>query len=1035
MKPINQRFDRFDLLAEVTGADGATQWLGASGRGGRVVTIKRFHPQLTGTEALSRLFRAEAEAASKLRFPTVISILDAGARSDGHYVALEHVEGELLGRLVSRSGPRGGTPLRVAIRIALDVLGALGAIHTHPGPEGRPFKLLHRSVSTSNLLVGTDGVTRVAEVTVGSQGGGAVEDLYACAVALWESIAGRRLATRDPSAGSLPVGAIMVAPRLDSVRSEVPAEIADVIAAALHRDPARRPGRAEAFAAMLEAAASASRMIGTHADVAAHLDAVVGAEVVRQREEMRALLEKLEPSINFPKGSDFLASVESPSPSARPAVAAVPAAPAPRATPAPFPTPATPAPFPRPATPASFARPATPAPFVSPASSVTGAPELGTRGRSSATDLGSRGRSSATDLGSRGRTSARRLAGAPDEKRRSAPIDANAAVAAAAAAHPEPTMWFGKYGVIRHLADGGMAEVYLARATGIEGFEKTVVIKRLKEELASNSTATELFLQEARIAATLEHPQIAQVYDVGEDNGSYFFAMEYVQGQDLSKLMNAALRARREVPLEDALRVITELCGALHYAHEKHGPDGEHLALVHRDVSPSNVLMSYDGVIKLCDFGVAEVASARRDPKKRVVAGKLSYMSPEQCRGDALDRRSDIFVLAIVLYELTTLTKLFKGKNDQEVARQIVEGRVRPPSAIRANYPPELERIIMKGLAVRPSDRYATAQQMRLDLEAFGRENKLALSEVRIAELMTSLFPPSERGDDAPAVRTGSELGFAPVVSVHAPRAWYGVWAVAALLAAAAGGATFAIDGARPDPKAKVSAALTAAGDRVSSVLSTQLRGARSRVDAAAVTPMLRAAIGTDTDTVRDMMNKKALVSAGPGEVFEGFNWEGKKATTLLRVPADAAPLEPVRGGVTRLVLAADGSKLVVTASAQVAPLYEAKDLDGSIVFASGLAPAALSGALPPDLAGVQLRGLSRDLALGAPATFESQAKLTVPVPLDAAWQVPPLTLEAPVPTMSKSEMPPIRAGAFGAAGVFALLFLVGRRRNRYWRS
>jgi serine/threonine-protein kinase len=243
---------------------------------------------------------------------------------------------------------------------------------------------------------------------------------------------------------------------------------------------------------------------------------------------------------------------------------------------------------------------------------------------------------------------------------------------------------FDKYQVLRHLASGGMAEVYLARTSGIEGFEKLVVIKSLKPEHMSDGTATWLFLQEARIAATLEHPQIAQVYDVGEVGGSYFFAMEYVDGQDLRHVMNAAIERQRPIRLEDSLRVAIELCGALQYAHDKLDSQGQPLGLVHRDVSPSNVLISNEGAVKLCDFGVAEVAAASKDPKRRTLAGKLSYMSPEQLRAEPLDRRSDIFGLSVMLYELTTLTKVFTGKRNRDVVRQILEGRVAPPSSLRA---------------------------------------------------------------------------------------------------------------------------------------------------------------------------------------------------------------------------------------------------------------------------------------------------------------------------------------------------------------
>jgi len=286
---------------------------------------------------------------------------------------------------------------------------------------------------------------------------------------------------------------------------------------------------------------------------------------------------------------------------------------------------------------------------------------------------------------------------------------------------------FGKYSLIGHLATGGMAEVWLARQAGLEGFEKTVVIKRARPELTDRET-TRRFLDEARLVATLEHPNIAQVYEIGFVSGSYFFVMEYVDGADLRRLIQSAIAKRYPISFADALYILSQVCAALHYAHEKHDLEGNPLRIIHRDVSPSNVLISHDGVVKVCDFGVAK-AQVRKagDTKSGVVKGKFSYMSPEQCQSKPLDRRSDVFSLGILMYELTTLSKLFRAKTEYDLLQQVVDARIPSPSARVPGYPRELEQIVMKALARDPDDRYPTAQALQLDLEDFARERKLAM--------------------------------------------------------------------------------------------------------------------------------------------------------------------------------------------------------------------------------------------------------------------------------------------------------------------
>jgi tRNA A-37 threonylcarbamoyl transferase component Bud32 len=299
---------------------------------------------------------------------------------------------------------------------------------------------------------------------------------------------------------------------------------------------------------------------------------------------------------------------------------------------------------------------------------------------------------------------------------------------------------FDRYTVLGHLATGGMAEVYLARQAGPRGFEKLVVIKRIRPELVGEPGAVDAFLDEARLVATLEHPHIVQVLELGVVAGTPFFVMEHVGGVDLRQLLEAAVREGEEISLANALYIAIDVCAALHYAHERPGPDGAPLGIIHRDMSPSNVLISHDGAVKVCDFGIAKASSRTRETQRGVVKGKFSYMSPEQCTNAPLDRRSDVFALGILLYELTTQTHLFRAGNDYGAMKAIVEDEIPPPSARAPGYPPELEAIVLRALARDPAARYPTAEALQTALEDFAREHKLALSSTHVAALMRRLF-------------------------------------------------------------------------------------------------------------------------------------------------------------------------------------------------------------------------------------------------------------------------------------------------------
>ncbi|MEO8703585.1 MAG: serine/threonine-protein kinase [Kofleriaceae bacterium] len=310
-------------------------------------------------------------------------------------------------------------------------------------------------------------------------------------------------------------------------------------------------------------------------------------------------------------------------------------------------------------------------------------------------------------------------------------------------AEPEPkheTQRLGSYAIVRKLARGGMAELFLARSVGPEGFEKLVVLKKILPRYAENPRFVQLFLDEAKLAAGLDHPHIAHVYDMGRVDGHYFFTMEYVHGQDVRAILRRTERTKRRMPIELVVQIGRNVASALHYAHERRRPDGTLREIVHRDVSPSNVLVSYDGAVKLADFGVAKAATSTARTRTGTLKGKVGYMSPEQARGQPIDRRSDIFSLGVMMWELLAVRRLFKTDNDLATIQAIIN--LEPPSLVqvRDDCPPELQRIIEKALAKDPTVRYQTAQQLQRDLDELAREQRLNQSSIALSSYLNELF-------------------------------------------------------------------------------------------------------------------------------------------------------------------------------------------------------------------------------------------------------------------------------------------------------
>ena len=306
----------------------------------------------------------------------------------------------------------------------------------------------------------------------------------------------------------------------------------------------------------------------------------------------------------------------------------------------------------------------------------------------------------------------------------------------------KPGTRLGRYEIIKRLAWGGMAEILLARMTGIPGFEKIVVLKRIKPELSNDPDFVHMLLDEARIAATLAHPNLVQTYDAGEEGGDYFIAMEYLHGEDMVAVLRALARAKQRMPLDHALTIAIGLCAGLHHAHEKAGSDGRPLHVVHRDVSPHNVILTYEGEVKLLDFGIAKARYRFGATRTGALKGKVWYMSPEQCKGGDIDRRSDIFSLGILLYEMTVMRRLYRGSGDFEVMREIVEGRVVPPRELVPRYPLGLERIVMRALAKDRAQRFSTAAEMQAELEELARAERAYVATSALQQFMLSVFGP-----------------------------------------------------------------------------------------------------------------------------------------------------------------------------------------------------------------------------------------------------------------------------------------------------
>jgi serine/threonine protein kinase len=308
---------------------------------------------------------------------------------------------------------------------------------------------------------------------------------------------------------------------------------------------------------------------------------------------------------------------------------------------------------------------------------------------------------------------------------------------------------YGPYRLMKKIAVGGMAEVFKAKRTGVEGFEKVVAVKRILPHLSDNKEFVDMFIDEAKMVAGLTHTNIVQISDLGKLEKSYYIAMEYVHGRDLRSILRRAKDRGLRLPLDLTVLIVSKVCSALEFAHRKKDERGRPMLIVHRDISPQNILISFEGEVKLTDFGIAKAATKARITDAGALRGKLLYMSPEQAWGKPMDRRSDLFSLGIVFYEMVTDQKPFLGSSEMSILEMVRECRVAPPSDVNPRIPEKLEKVVMTALERDPDHRYQDAAEMYRDLDRVLHERQPPTAN-ELTRFLELLFDEEERIDALP---------------------------------------------------------------------------------------------------------------------------------------------------------------------------------------------------------------------------------------------------------------------------------------------
>ncbi len=323
-----------------------------------------------------------------------------------------------------------------------------------------------------------------------------------------------------------------------------------------------------------------------------------------------------------------------------------------------------------------------------------------------------------------------------DEKIDETVSDSGGEAKPASAKKPEGAADYGQYLLLDRIAVGGMAEVFRAKRKGVEGFEKVVAVKRILPHLSDNKGFVEMFIDEAKVVAGLSHPNIAQIFELGKIDDTYFIAMEYVEGMDLRTILHRAWGKGESPNIDQAALIVSKVASALEYAHRYRDAEGQELRIVHRDVSPQNILVSREGEIKLVDFGIAKAATKASHTDSGSLRGKLLYMSPEQAWGRPIDNRSDIFSLGVVFFEMLTGRNLFSGDSEMSILERVRNARVIPPSSVNRSVPIELDGVVTRMLRKEPEKRYQDASEMLIHLDSYLRRRP-AIGSADLARFLT----------------------------------------------------------------------------------------------------------------------------------------------------------------------------------------------------------------------------------------------------------------------------------------------------------
>lgn len=316
-------------------------------------------------------------------------------------------------------------------------------------------------------------------------------------------------------------------------------------------------------------------------------------------------------------------------------------------------------------------------------------------------------------------------------------------------------MRIGQYELLDRIGIGGMAEVFRARQTGEEGFERFVAIKRILPGIAADVDFVKMFIDEAKIAVQLSHPNIAQIYDLGREDNTYYIAQELVHGRDMGAIVNRQGASDSNLPINFVLHVSMKICEALQHAHTAHGTMGRPLNIIHRDVSPSNILVSFEGAVKVIDFGLAKAVGRLVTTQSGVVKGKLAYLSAEQARGHDIDHRSDIFSLGTCMFEWLTGQRLFLRKNDPETVVAVQQAVVPPLRAIRPDVPNELQSIVKRALEPDPNRRFQSAMELHDALLSYAYDTRTVMRRGAVGDYVRSLFPEEDAEDETFAGEPG----------------------------------------------------------------------------------------------------------------------------------------------------------------------------------------------------------------------------------------------------------------------------------------